>query len=37
VLSQHRIPVEKYAAWRRFLGDVDALMHKTVRFVPEEK
>jgi hypothetical protein len=37
VLGQHRISVEKYAAWRRFLGDVDALMHKTVRFVPEEK
>ncbi len=34
VLDQHVIPVEKYAAWRTFLLQVDALMHKGVRLVP---
>ena len=37
VFNQHRIPPEQYAAWRHFIESVDALMHKTVRFLPEEK
>jgi len=34
VFDQHLIPVDKYAAWRAFIGQVDALMHKEVRLVP---
>jgi hypothetical protein len=34
VFDQHLIPVEKYAAWRAFITQVDALMHKEVRLVP---
>ena len=30
----HLIPVEKYPAWRAFLQQIDALMHKEVRLVP---
>jgi transglutaminase-like putative cysteine protease len=37
VFAAHRIPTDKYPAFRKFVTDVDALMHKTVRFVPEEK
>lgn len=32
--DMHLIPVEKYASWRQFVGQVDALMHKEVRLVP---
>jgi hypothetical protein len=31
VFNQHLIPVEKYAAWRTWIQQVDALMHKEVR------
>lgn len=34
VFDLHFIPVEKYAAWRNFIQQVDALMHKEVRLVP---
>ena len=34
VFDQHLIPVDKYAAWRAFIIQVDALMHKEVRLVP---
>jgi transglutaminase-like putative cysteine protease len=34
VFDQHLIPVEKYASWRAFILQVDALMHKEVRLVP---
>ncbi|MBS2020251.1 MAG: hypothetical protein JST00_45750 [Deltaproteobacteria bacterium] len=34
VFDMHVIPVEKYASWRAFIGQVDALMHKEVRLVP---
>ncbi|MDB4943447.1 MAG: Transglutaminase-like enzyme putative cysteine protease [Labilithrix sp.] len=34
VFDQHQIPVDKYAAWRGFIQQVDALMHKEVRLVP---
>jgi hypothetical protein len=27
----HLIPVEKYASWRQWIQQVDALMHKEVR------
>ncbi len=33
VFDQHLIPVEKYAAWRAWVQQVDALMHKEVRLV----
>ncbi len=29
--NQHLIPVEKYAAWRGFIQQIDALVHKEVR------
>jgi hypothetical protein len=35
VFNQHLVPVDKYAAWRAWVLRVDALMHKTVRLVPE--
>lgn len=34
VFDMHLIPVDKYASWRAFIGQVDALMHKEVRLVP---
>lgn len=34
VFDQHLIPVDKYASWRAFILQVDALMHKEVRLVP---
>lgn len=34
VFNMHLIPVDKYAAWRGFIQQVDALMHKEVRLVP---
>ncbi len=34
VFDQHLIPVEKYASWRAFIGQIDALMHKEVRMIP---
>jgi hypothetical protein len=34
VFDMHLIPVEKYATWRAFITQVDALMHKDVRLVP---
>ncbi|HSO40131.1 MAG TPA: transglutaminase-like domain-containing protein [Labilithrix sp.] len=34
VFDQHLIPVEKYASWRAFIGQIDALMHKEVRLIP---
>jgi hypothetical protein len=34
VFDMHLIPVEKYATWRAFITQVDALMHKEVRLVP---
>jgi transglutaminase-like putative cysteine protease len=34
VFDQHLIPVEKYASWRAFITQIDALMHKEVRLVP---
>lgn len=34
VFDQHLIPVEKYPAWRTFVLQVDALMHKDVRLNP---
>lgn len=34
VFDQHLIPVEKYASWRAWITQVDALMHKEVRLVP---
>ncbi len=34
VFDQHLIPVDKYASWRAFITQVDALMHKEVRLVP---
>lgn len=33
VFNQHLIPVEKYAAWRTWVQQVDALMHKEVRLM----
>ena len=33
VFNQHLIPVDKYAAWRKWVQDVDALMHKEIRLV----
>jgi Transglutaminase-like superfamily len=33
VFNQHLIPVDKYAAWRSWVQQVDALMHKEVRLV----
>lgn len=33
VFNQHLIPVEKYGAWRSWVQQVDALMHKEVRLV----
>jgi hypothetical protein len=34
VFDQHLIPVDKYASWRTWITQVDALMHKDVRLVP---
>lgn len=34
VFDQHLIPVDKYASWRSWIQQVDALMHKEVRLVP---
>jgi hypothetical protein len=34
VLNQSEISVDKYPAWRSFLQQIDALMHKGVRLVP---
>lgn len=34
VFDQHLIPVDKYASWRAWIQQVDALMHKEVRLVP---
>jgi Transglutaminase-like superfamily len=34
VFDQHLITVDKYASWRAFIGQVDALMHKEVRLIP---
>jgi hypothetical protein len=34
VFDQHLIPVDKYASWRAFILQVDAVMHKDVRLVP---
>ena len=34
VFDQHLIPIEKYASWRAFIGQVDAIMRKEVRLVP---
>jgi len=34
VFDMHLIPVDKYASWRAFVTQVDALMHKEVRLVP---
>ena len=34
VFDQHLIPVEKYASWRAFITQIDALMHKEVRLIP---
>ena len=31
------IPVAKYEAWRAWLGRVDSLLHRSVRFVPDGK
>lgn len=31
VFDQHLIPVDKYGAWRQWIQNVDALMHKEVR------
>jgi hypothetical protein len=36
VFNLHLIPVDKYAAWRGWIQQVDALMHKEVR-LPEAK
>ncbi|MDF2695061.1 MAG: Transglutaminase-like enzyme putative cysteine protease [Labilithrix sp.] len=33
VFNQHLIPVDKYAAWRSWVQQVDSLMHKEVRLV----
>ncbi len=33
VFDLHRIPVERYGAWRAWIQQVDALMHKEVRLV----
>jgi hypothetical protein len=33
LFNQHLIPVEKYQAWRSWVQQVDALMHKEVRLV----
>jgi hypothetical protein len=33
VFDQHLIPVDKYAAWRGWVQQVDALMHREVRLV----
>jgi len=33
VFDQHLIPVEKYAAWRSWVQQIDSLMHKEVRLV----
>lgn len=33
VFNQDRIPVDKYPAWRQWVQQVDALMHKEVRLV----
>ena len=37
VLDLATIPVEKYGKWRSFLQRIDALMHRSVRLVPDEK
>jgi hypothetical protein len=34
VFNQHLIGTDKYAAWRSWITQVDALMHKEVRLVP---
>jgi hypothetical protein len=34
ILDRSEIAVDKYAAWRNFLQQIDALMHKGVRLVP---
>ena len=34
ILDRSEISVDKYAAWRSFLQQIDALMHKGVRLVP---
>ncbi len=34
VFDQHLIPVEKYASWRAFVTQIDALMRREVRLVP---
>jgi hypothetical protein len=34
ILDRSEITVDKYAAWRSFLQQIDALMHKGVRLVP---
>jgi hypothetical protein len=31
------IPVAKYEAWRAWLGRVDSLLHRSIRFVPDAK
>ena len=35
MFDQHLIPVDKYKAWRAWIQRVDAIMHKSVRLVPE--
>jgi hypothetical protein len=37
VFNQHLIPVEKYAAWRNWVQQVDSLMHKEVRLMEAAK
>ena len=34
ILDLNQIPVAKYAAWRSFLQQIDALMHKGARLIP---
>lgn len=34
VFDMHLVPVEKYAAWRAWIQQIDALMHREVRLVP---
>jgi hypothetical protein len=33
VFDQHLIPVAEYGAWRAFVQQIDALMHKEVRLI----
>jgi transglutaminase-like putative cysteine protease len=37
VFDLSTIPVEKYAKWRGWLQQVDGLMHRTVRLVPDDR